>query len=143
MQISIGKESLTDLKNWFANYVHTFQYNEPEKQQNIDLKEDHTLRVCKEISNIGNQLGLNNDQLRLAEIIALLHDIGRFEQYARYDTFRDSSSENHAELGIRIIEKFGLFKSFDNTIKNIILRALNALIILALMVQNYLHKFPF
>ena len=125
MQISISEESLTDLKNWFTNYVHTFQYNEPEKQQNIDLKKDHTLRVCKEISNIGNQLGLNDDQLRLAEIIALLHDIGRFEQYARYYTFRDRSSENHAELGIRIIEKFGLLESLDNNnIKSIILCAI-------------------
>lgn len=125
MQISISEESLTDLKNWFTNYVHTFQYSEPEKQQNIDLKEDHTLRVCKEISNIGKQLGLNDDQLRLAEIIALLHDIGRFEQYARFNTFKDRNSENHAELGIRIIEKFGLLESLDNnTIKSIILCAI-------------------
>jgi len=124
MQILINEESLTELKNWFANYVHTFQYDEPEKQQNIDLKEDHTMRVCTEISNIGKQLVLNDDQLRLAEIIALLHDIGRFEQYARYNTFRDRSSENHAELGIRIIEQFGLLNSFDNTIKNVILRAI-------------------
>ena len=125
MQISIRKESLTDLKNWFTNYVHTFQYSEPEKQQNIDLKKDHTLRVCKEISYIGKQLGLNDDQLHLAEIIALLHDIGRFEQYDRYATFKDRSSENHAELGINIIEKFDLLESLDNkTVKSIILCAI-------------------
>ncbi|MEN8229000.1 MAG: HD domain-containing protein [Bacteroidota bacterium] len=121
MQLSISEEKLADLKKWFTNYVHTFQYSEPEKQQNIDLKEDHTLRVCKEISNIGKQLGLKDDQLRLAEMIALLHDIGRFEQYALYHTFKDRSSENHAELGISIIEKFGLLESLDNnTTKNII-----------------------
>jgi len=120
----MSEESLTDLKNWFANYVDTFQYSEPEKQQNIDLKKDHTLRVCQEILTIGKQLGLKDDQLRLAEIIALLHDIGRFEQYARYATFKDRSSENHAELGVKIMEKCGLLESFDNhTIKRIILCA--------------------
>ena len=125
IQISISEKSLADLKHWFTNYVHTFQYSESEKQQNIDLKEDHTLRVCKEISYIGKRLGLNDNQLRLAEIIALLHDIGRFEQYARYSTFRDRRSENHAELGIKIIEKFDLLESLDNnTLKSIIVCAI-------------------
>jgi putative nucleotidyltransferase with HDIG domain len=124
MQISIRKDSLTELKNWFTNYVHTFQYNEVEIQQNIDLKEEHTMRVCKEISTIGKQLGLNDDELRMAEIIALLHDVGRFEQYARYKTFMDRKSENHAELGIKILEKFGVLESFDDNMKNIILRAI-------------------
>jgi len=57
MQISISREKLTELKDWFTNYVRTFQYNEPEIQQNIDLKEGHTMRVCKEILYIGKQLG--------------------------------------------------------------------------------------
>ena len=30
-------------------------------------------------NNIGNQLGLNDNELNLDEIIALFHDIGRFE----------------------------------------------------------------
>jgi len=124
MQILIKNESLIDLKNWFTNYVHTFQYDEPEIQQNIDLKKDHTMRVCKEIIYIGKQLGLSDNELRLAEIIALLHDIGRFEQYARYKTFMDGKSENHAELGIKILEKFGVLESLDHMIRDIILRAI-------------------
>lgn len=124
MQISISKESLQELKKWFTDYVRTFHYNEPEKQQNIDLKENHTMRVCAEILKIGEQLGLVEDQLRLAEIIALLHDIGRFDQYARYSTFKDRSSENHAALGILIIKRYGILEFLDNNIKNIILRAI-------------------
>jgi putative nucleotidyltransferase with HDIG domain len=124
MLISITKERLTELKDWFTSYVHTFQYIEPEIQQNIDLKEDHTMRVCKEILCIGEQLGLNDDELRLAEIIALLHDVGRFEQYARYHTFSDLKSENHAELSVKIIKKFGLLKQFDNAIGDVIMRSI-------------------
>ena len=56
------------------------------------------MQVCKEILNIGEQIELNNDELRLSEVIALFHDIGRFEQYAHYKTFVDRKSENHAEL---------------------------------------------
>lgn len=115
MKIKVSNESLAEIKNWFTDYVSSFKNGEPEIQENIKLKEDHTIRVCKEILNIGKQLGLNDDELRLAEIIALLHDIGRFEQYSCYKTFRDSESENHAQLGIRILEEAGILKSLGDT----------------------------
>ncbi|MBT8489436.1 MAG: HD domain-containing protein [Deltaproteobacteria bacterium] len=120
----LNKNSVEDLKNWFTRYVQTFKYNDKELQQNIDLKKDHTGRVCKEILNLGEQLGLDDDALRLAEIIALLHDIGRFEQYARYKTFMDGKSENHAELGIKILKKHGVLTPFDDTTRDVILRSI-------------------
>ena len=124
MQIKVSKESLAEIKNWFADYVGTFKKGDPEIQENIELKEDHTSRVCKEILKIGEKLGLNDDELRLAEIIALLHDIGRFEQYSRYKTFMDSKSENHAELGIDILERTGVLKQFNDTIQYLIKRSI-------------------
>jgi len=124
MKISITRENLNELNYWFTTYVQTFQNNDPEIQQNIDMKEGHTKRVCKEIVTIGIQLGLNDDEQRLAEIIGLLHDIGRFEQYARYKTFMDKKSENHAELGIKILDKCDVLKSFDKPVQEIILQAI-------------------
>jgi len=124
MKISITRENLDELNYWFTNYVHTFQNSDSEIQQNIDMKEGHTKRVCKEIVIIGKQLGLNDDEQRLAEIIGLLHDIGRFEQYSRYKTFMDKKSENHAELGIKILAKFDVLKSFDKPVQEIILQAI-------------------
>ncbi|MBN1429960.1 MAG: HD domain-containing protein [Anaerolineae bacterium] len=124
MPLSMSENSLSKLKDWFTNYAHTFQYSEPDLQQNIDLKEEHTLRVCKEIIHIGKQLDLNDDELRLAEIIALLHDVGRFEQYARYKTFLDSKSENHAELGVKILGELGILEILENNTKDIILKAI-------------------
>jgi len=88
------------------------------------LKEDHTRRVCNEILKIGKELALNDDELKLAEIIALLHDVGRFQQYARYRTFQDARSENHAELGIRILEQNGVLKQFNDTTQNLIIKAI-------------------
>ena len=48
----------------------------------------------------------------MAEAIALLHDVGRFPQYAQYKTFNDRISVNHAELGARIITSEGVLKEF-------------------------------
>ena len=120
MKIIIDKKRTIELKHWFHNYVHTFKFTDQAIQRNIDLKEEHTMRVCREILNIGEQLGLNDDELRLAEIIALFHDIGRFEQISRYQTFMDSKSVDHAELGIKILEHFEILKPFDDPIKELV-----------------------
>lgn len=121
MKMTPDDKSVVVLKDWFSAYVKTFKESDPEFQQNIDLKEDHSLRVCKEILDLGHRLGLNEDEIRLAGIIALLHDIGRFEQFAHYKTFSDSQSENHAELGIKILERYGVLDQFDDSTKDIIL----------------------
>ncbi len=122
--IGTNNEVVKNLKDWFSNYVQTFKQGDKELQQNIVLKEEHTKRVCKEIINIGEQLGLEDDELRFSEIIALFHDIGRFEQYARYQTFVDRQSENHAELGVKILETNGILNQFGESTKSLILRTI-------------------
>lgn len=39
----------------------------------------------------------------MAELIGLLHDIGRFEQLKKYDSFEDKSTVDHAKLGVEIL----------------------------------------
>ncbi|MBN2812996.1 MAG: HD domain-containing protein [Bacteroidales bacterium] len=120
MEIPLTEKELKGLKSWFAKYVKSFQHADPEIQQNITLKEDHTHRVCEAIVDIGVALGLDHDALRLAEAIALLHDIGRFEQFTRYRTFMDAKSENHAELGVTIIEREDILASLNPAAQYII-----------------------
>nr|HID58967.1 HD domain-containing protein [Desulfobacterales bacterium] len=120
----MNQEIVEGLKNWFVRHVRRFRSGNPNWQRNIALKEDHTKRVCKEILDIGKKLGLSSKDLRLAEIIALFHDIGRFEQYARYRTFVDHHSVDHAELGIKILQKNGVLNRLDQSIRNLILRTI-------------------
>lgn len=122
--IKIDKKILKNLKYWFSNYVQTFKHGDEVFQENIALKEKHTMRVCKEILHIGEQLGLNDDELRLSEVIALFHDIGRFEQYARYKTYADHESENHAELSVKILKENKVLNRFDKSIQTLILRTI-------------------
>jgi hypothetical protein len=48
---------------------------------------------------------LSTNERLTAETIALFHDVGRFEQYRRYSTFRDDISVNHAALGVKILKE--------------------------------------
>jgi hypothetical protein len=121
----IDQETFRKLKAWFSAYIKSFQSDNPAHQGNIDLKEDHTKRVCDEIKEIGNSLTLNEKELRLAMTIALLHDIGRFEQYQRYKTFSDSRSEDHAALGIKILSDNGVLNSLDPSTRELIFCAIS------------------
>jgi len=124
MKIKIATKNVTNVENWFSIYLTTFKSDNSELQQNIKLKEDHTRRVVQEILNIGKALELNRDELNLAEVIALLHDIGRFEQYARYSTFVDRKSEDHAKLGVRILKEDDVLKEFNESIQSLIFRTI-------------------
>lgn len=42
----------------------------------------------------------------------MLHDIGRFEQARKYNTFVDNLSKNHAKLGIDVLFKKGFIRNF-------------------------------
>lgn len=89
----------------------------------MDLKRAHTLCVCGNIVDIGCSLDLCADDLLAAEVSALLHDIGRFEQYSRYRTFSDANSEDHAALGVSVICTHELLGEFSPETAQVIIEA--------------------
>ncbi|PKL43477.1 MAG: HD family phosphohydrolase [Candidatus Riflebacteria bacterium HGW-Riflebacteria-1] len=99
----ISPEDLKYFKDWFDAYVETFVSDDPEVKMNIDLKYQHTQRVCRAAVEIATDLGLVGPDLWLAETAALFHDVGRFEQFWRYRTFSDKRSVNHAAFGVGIL----------------------------------------
>ena len=121
----INQGTLSALKTWFADYIGTFESEDPEYKQNIELKAEHTRRVRMEILDIGNNLGLNGEDLHLAEALALFHDIGRFDQYARYGTFSDLKSEDHAILGVKVLRKTGVLEVLDQSTADLIMRCIS------------------
>lgn len=94
------------LENWFRGYVKNFYSADEQLSFHVCLKEEHTFRVVQYGSKIGEWLCLSPEQLQLAKIAALLHDVGRFKQYQTYRTFNDGLSVNHAELGFGILEEY-------------------------------------
>lgn len=115
-------ENADAMQQWFDDYVQQFDLHDEVWQQNIRLKEQHSKRVATEIRHIGHCLNLSDEVLRFAGILGLFHDIGRFEQYARYKTFLDSQSENHAELGARILKEKKILEGLDDTAQQTLLR---------------------
>ena len=121
----LNQEKVDDLNSWFEQYVHSFHTDNPDIQRNFDLKLVHTRQVCMEILDLGQSLGLNQKDLYIAEIIALFHDVGRFEQYDRYGTFYDLKSEDHAALGVRVLKENHVLDSLDSTTRDLILKSIS------------------
>lgn len=119
----MNSRDISSLNNWVENYIDDFIADDKVIQENVDLKRNHTYRVREAILDIGASLGLTTDDLYIAEACALLHDIGRFEQYRRYRTFSDSRSENHAALGVGIIRENRILDKIDSVTSDIILKA--------------------
>ena len=83
----------------FWDYVGAYDPSSPR----IALKVDHTLRVASLCQRIARAHGLDAESVDLAWLAGLLHDIGRFEQVRRYDTFNDAASVDHAALGAQLL----------------------------------------
>ena len=101
-------------KTLFKKYVSGFYGNDEYVNGNVKIKEEHTLRVYKNITSLAKSLNLAERDNTLSGIIALFHDIGRFEQLRKYKTFNDKLSEDHADLGLKIIEKENFFKGLSS-----------------------------
>lgn len=94
-------------KDCFMDYVQQFDLT----NDKIHLKLVHTLEVVKTTEYLckhENIIGVEKD---LALLIALLHDIGRFEQLKRFNSFDDRLID-HAKLGVETLFEEGLIRNF-------------------------------
>ena len=85
-------------KRQFNNYLKDYDCH----NDKILLKIVHTYGVVKESTDISARMQLSEEDTTLAKIIALLHDIGRFEQLKRFDSFLPDTMD-HAAYGVRIL----------------------------------------
>lgn len=115
---------MIDLKQAFQAFQE-YANNYPNTER-IKLKVKHTERVMKNCINLAKSLNLSEEDVALAGLIGLLHDIGRFEQVKRYNTFVDSQSINHAMFSSEqlfenaLIRNFISDKKYDDIIKKAI-----------------------
>ena len=77
----------------------------------IALKVRHTYEVVRKSEHIATGLNLDKENIELAKTIAILHDIGRFEQIKIYKEFNDKKIE-HAEFGIKVLFEDNLIRKF-------------------------------
>ena len=88
----------TQARKVFEEYLN--QYDREDEK--IKLKIVHTYGVVGCAREISRRMNLSEEDQELAVIIALLHDIGRFEQIRLFDSFQPDTMD-HAAFGTKLL----------------------------------------
>lgn len=94
-------------KKAFENYLNDYD----RKNEKIKLKIIHTYGVMECSKKIAEDMRLPAEDCELAQIIGLLHDIGRFEQLKCYNSFEPETMD-HAAFGVKILFEERLIRRF-------------------------------
>lgn len=108
-------------KKEFEKYLDGYDRN----NDKVRLKIIHTYGVVHDMEEICRRMNLSPEDTELARIIALLHDIGRFEQLKRFDSFEPTTMD-HAAYGVQVLFDEGMIRRFvpENTWDDIIRTAI-------------------
>lgn len=114
--------NLVKAREEFEKYVNNYNSQNPK----IKMRIEHSYRVAQVSKRIAETINLKGEDVQLAELIGILHDIGRFEQIRIYDTFMDKESIDHADFGVEVLFKDNLIRRFikDDNYDEIIYKAI-------------------
>jgi putative nucleotidyltransferase with HDIG domain len=120
----VKQKQLENFRAWFDDYVAGFYGDDEYVNANIKMKEEHTLRTCKEMMYLAEHLNLSDNQKRIADAIAIFHDIGRFEQFVRYQTYNDHRSVDHCLLGLEVLRREKVLEEAEKKERELIEKAI-------------------
>ena len=109
-------------KKSFKDFLDQY---EDKNHVSFNLKVVHTYHVAENAKEIAEKLNLNQEDIELAELIGLLHDIGRFEEL-KVTKELNSVKFAHALYGSRMLFEKGIIRNFmeDNKYDEIIKNAI-------------------
>lgn len=106
--MGFGKEmNLQHAKREFERYLDSYD----REDDKVRLKIVHTYGVTECCRKIAERMKLPGEDRELAELIGLLHDIGRFEQLKRFNSFEPETMD-HAGFGVKILFDEGMIRQF-------------------------------
>ena len=109
-------------KNEFRNFLDKY---EDKSDLSFKLKVVHTYHVTENSKYIAEKLNLSKEDIELAELIGLLHDIGRFEEL-KITKELNSVKFDHATHGSKMLFEKGMIRKFveDSQYDEIIKKAI-------------------
>jgi len=102
----------SDLTRHVETYRKRFVLNDRCLPQPLALKTEHCRRVAAEAGDMSSELHWPAHEQDLARAAGLLHDIGRFSQFAEFGTFSDAASVDHGERGAAVLRQADWFSEW-------------------------------
>ncbi len=113
---------IDNVKREFNKFIN--QYDNQD-DQSFKLKVVHTMHVVKNAKMISTTMNLGEEDIELAQTIAYLHDLGRFEELKELKGF-ESVKNDHALYASKILFENNLIRKFvsENTYDEVIKKAI-------------------
>lgn len=118
------KDLVNNSINWFDNYCNSFANLTEQQQLNFGIKIEHSKRVAENAFNLATKLQWNEEDIHIAFLAGLLHDVGRFTQLLEHNTFNDEQSVDHATQSIKVLQDLRVTELIDNGISGILFSAI-------------------
>ncbi len=115
-------EDFLKIETQFYAYTQPF-VDRAEDPYPFVLKREHTVRVCRAMEMLCASLDLDGSKTSRACAAAMVHDMGRFPQFAVFHTYSDARSKNHAAIGCKEIMRSKILSHLSVTDRQLILRA--------------------
>ena len=112
------EKAKTEFERYTSNYDKSIY--------RIEGKYSHSYRVMNLCGQIATKMELSEEDINLARLIGLLHDIARFDQWMQYETFNDEVSIDHGDKAVDILKDNDYLRWYieDNSYDDIILKAI-------------------
>ena len=96
-----------DLYTHFDKYVNNYiQFGD--NVDELKLKLEHSKKVSDICVILSKSLNFTKEEIEYTKLIGLYHDIGRFEQLSKYNTYYDNDNFDHGKVGCEIINKLNI-----------------------------------
>ncbi len=99
------KELISISTDWFNKYCGSFTELSENHQRIFEIKKEHSFRVADNSVYLSDKLEWAEEDKKMAFLVGILHDIGRFSQMSEFDTFNDEKSVDHAERAIKVLKE--------------------------------------
>jgi|GEM_PF-676869 len=119
----ITEELLKECRLEFEEYFQSLTVDLTENQKRIEDVRSHSMRVQGYIRQISKTVLQTEDEIRMAEVVALLHDLGRASLIAKGTVSPMNIQRDHAVLSAQLIQRMDFFQKLPSDIQLIALKS--------------------
>lgn len=114
------KKTLEEHLKFFRDYAESKIAVCKHDPEPLRLKLEHTFRVFENADNIAKGENLPPPLAHASRLAALYHDLGRFDQYLQFQTFKDALSFNHGLASLRLLLQNRLLAGEDRNLVRLV-----------------------
>ncbi len=119
----ITKEVLKECHNEFDAFFQTLKIHATEIQHKVDDVRAHSLRVAKITNMLANIVLQVQEEKYLAELIALVHDLGKADMIVKRTESPTNILRDHAITSVSLIQGMAFFQKLPEEAQTIVLKS--------------------